>query len=366
MIRVLQVVWSMDRGGLETFIMNVYRNIDRSRVQFDFLVHTNKECAYDAEIRSLGGKIFKVASRRNSMLKNSRELDAFYRGHPEYGIVHMHDSCMSYISPLYFAKKNGVPVRILHSHSTGVSKEETAHKVLHLFHQRRLKELVTDCFACSSEAGKWMFGKSKAEFQYIKNGIESQRFIYDEMLRERYRREMGLEDKIVIGHIGRFAYPKNHTFLLEIFYELSKLSDQFVLLLIGKGELEAEIQKKVCELDLINKVIFLGERADIPQLLQAMDLFVFPSIFEGLPVTLVEAQAAGLKCVVADTVTRQAAVSDLTEYIDLKKSAFEWAERICRLIPYERKNRQEIIRMSGFDIQETAQWMQNFYLNHGK
>jgi glycosyltransferase involved in cell wall biosynthesis len=366
MIRVLQVVSSMDRGGLETFIMNVYRNIDRSRVQFDFLVHTKKECAYNEEIRCLGGKIFSVPSRREGIFKNSRELNSFYRGHPEYNIVHMHESCLSYVRPLYCAKKNGIQVRILHSHNTGLSKGEYVHKVLHVLHQKQLQELATDYFACSYEAGNWMFGKDKVEFEYIKNGIESQPFIYNKIVREKYREELGLKDQVVLGHIGRFTFAKNHTFLLDIFYELHKISNQFSLLLIGKGELEEEIHKKACELNIDKKVIFLGERADIPQLLQAMDMIVFPSIYEGLPVTLIEAQAAGLHCIVADTVTKQVNISTLIEYVSLHKSASAWAEIICNSLQYKRVNQLENLKSSGFDIKETAEWIQKFYLTKGK
>lgn len=361
MLKVLQIVSGMNRGGLETFVMNVYRNIDREKIQFDFLLHSEKDCDYNAEIRSLGGKIYVVPARNKGIMKNKKALDLFFKEHQEYSVVHMHESSLSYIEPLCAARRNGVPVRILHSHNTSLAKGNTIHRILHKIHQKNIDTIATHYFACSDEAGKWMFGNKNLPVQFVKNGIETQKFIYNRDTRSKYRQELDIENKFVIGHVGRFTYAKNHLGLVDIFWELSKKDNNAVLLLVGDGPQRELVHKKLEEYHLENKVIFLGVRTDIPQLLQAMDILVFPSVYEGLPVTLVEAQTAGLKCIVSDIITRQVLLSDLIEFVDLKKGPNYWAEKICKSDNYHRNNMYETIRASGFDIQNETQLLQQFY-----
>lgn len=362
MIRVLQIVSSMDRGGLETFIMNLYRNIDRKKIQFDFLLHTEKECDYNSEIRGLGGKIYVIPARNKGIIKNRKALNLFFKEHPEYKIIHMHESSLSYIEPLSAAKRMSVPVRIMHSHSTGFAKGNKIHRLLHRIHKNNIDSIATNYFACSAEAGQWFFGGENSQVKFIKNGIESEMFIFNPYVRNEYRKQLGIDQKLVIGHVGRFVYPKNHLYLIDIFYEVSKMDENAVLLLVGDGVLKESVQKKIEDYHIRDKVIFLGVRDDISKIMQAMDIFVFPSIYEGLPVTLVEAQAAGLKCVVSNNITRQVILSDLIECIDLKKDPTFWAEEICKFVNYNRVNMHELIKINGFDIRNMAELLQQFYL----
>lgn len=364
MIRVLHCVYGMNRAGLETFIMNIYRNIDRSKVQFDFLVRTPKKCDYDDEIYSLGGKIYYVPSRRRGIIKSLKIIDEFFRNHNEYNIIHSHVSSLSDVTVLKMAKKYGVKCRIIHSHSTN-QLGNPVHKFLHRYNQLFIKSYATDYFACSNSAAKWMYPSNlynKKEFKIIKNGIEPEKYIYNEDIRNRKRIELGVKDKFVVGHIGRFHPVKNHKFIVDIFHEIFKRERDSFLLLVGDGEMREEIEKKVEDLGLKNNVLFTGVRTDIPDLLQAMDVFLFPSIFEGLPVTLIEAQASGLKCFVSDNViTREVNVSNLVQFISLKNSAQHWAEKILASRKYHRISTIDSIRIAGYDIREIAKELQYWY-----
>ena len=296
MIRVLHVIASMNIGGAETFIMNVYRNIDRSKVQFDFLLHTDKNCAYNSEIISLGGKIFSIPSRNQGVLKNHYALNRFFKRNPKYRIVHQHLSSLSYIEPLKIASRYGVPIRILHSHSTREGGS-ILHKYIHNVNKLSVKKYATHYFACSDLAAKWIIGKKQynaKEFTIINNGIETENFIYNTNIRKSMRDKLGIGDKFVVGHIGNFVYPKNHVFLIDIFKVIHQKDIKSILILVGDGKLRNEIEEKIINEGLKDSVILTGVRKDIPNLLQAMDVFIMPSFYEGLPVTLVEAQAAGL------------------------------------------------------------------------
>lgn len=292
-IRVLHIVPNMQAGGLETLIMNIYRNIDRTKVQFDFLVHYTGNYFYDDEIRSLGGRIYKLSVRDdNNFIKYLKDLDAFFKKHPEYKIVHGH---MESLGQFYFkaAKKNGVPVRVAHSHNSAT--ENTIKGKIKGLLLKRYKVFATDYFACSQKAGEFMFANKK--FTVLKNAIIVNNFIYNENERNRLRKELGIKGKIVIGHAGRFCEQKNHKFLIDVFKKIADLENNAVLLLIGAGETFEKVKEQVCEYGLEERVIFLGVRKDIASLYQAMDCFVFPSLFEGLGIVAIEAQCSGLPVV---------------------------------------------------------------------
>ena len=293
MIRVLHVVNIMNRAGLETMIMNLYRNIDRTKVQFDFLTHNTNSGDYDDEIKELGGRIFTVASRRLGIMKNRRQLMEFFKKHTEYKIIHVHVSSLSYITPLKIATKANVPTRVIHSHSSRPPKG-SIHKVLHMFNQRKINKYATNYFACSDVAAMWLYGNGlyyKLDIKLINNSINAMEYSFDTKIRERIRKELDISNKLVVGHIGRFQEPKNHKFLIDIFKKIHNFYPNSALMLLGNGELEDEIRRKVKKLGLEKSVMFMGVRSDVPNLLQAMDIFVFPSLYEGLPLTLVEAQA---------------------------------------------------------------------------
>lgn len=356
-IRVLHVVTYMGRGGLETMIMNYYRHIDRDKVQFDFLVHRDFEADYDSEILELGGKIYHIPPLNPVSIKYLKCLDDFFSKHKEYRIVHSHLDCMAGI-PLKYAKKNNVPVRIAHAHSSSQTKDSKY--LLKLLFKKNILKFSTQLFACAEMAGKWMFNTSK--FVVLNNAIDTHQYIYNPEVRTKIRNELCIgKDKLVIGHVGRFAVPKNHKLLLEIFAEILKNEFDAVLLLVGDGELRTELETKAKHLGILEKTIFTGLREDVNEILQAMDVFVFPSIYEGLPVSLVEAQAAGLPCIISDKVPMECKKTKLVYQMNLTDSTELWANRIVELSKKTRVNTYEDIKKAGFDIVENAKWLENFY-----
>lgn len=366
-IRVLQVFAQMNRGGAESMIMNLYRNIDRSKLQFDFVVHTDKKCAFDDEIQLLGGKIYRVPVYKGTNHFTYKKCwNTLLHEHPEYKIIHGHVRSTAAIY-LKIAKNYGL-MTIAHSHSTssGTGLSAIAKNIL----QYPIRYTADYLFACSAFAGTWLFGEKackKDNFFILNNAIDAKQFIYDEGKRNDKRREYQIEDKFVIGHVGRFQAPKNHEFLIDIFKIVHDQNNNAVLLLVGDGNLRLTIEKKVDCLGLTDNVIFTGVRSDIPELMQAMDVFVFPSLYEGLGIVAVEAQAAGLHCIVADTIAKEAYMTDLIETVSLKESADDWASKILKYIDgYKRRNTYGQINLSGYDIGETTQWIEKFYLSKRK
>lgn len=359
-IRVLQVVTHMNRGGLETMLMNYYRNIDRNKVQFDFLTHRpeSEKKDYDDEIRSLGGKIYHMPVLNPFSPGYKKSLDQFFKEHKEYKIVHSHLDCLS-AYPLKAAKKNGVPIRIAHSHNT--SQEKNLKYLIKDYSKKQIPKYATHLFACGKEAGQWMFGKHK--FQIMNNAIDAKKFIYNEEIRKQKRAELGVEDKFVIGHVGRFNLQKNHEFLIQCFKAFLQKNSDAVLLLVGNGDLQEKARQQVKGYGIEDYVKFLGLREDIPQLLQAMDLFLFPSLFEGLPVTLVEAQAAGLPCVISDTITDEIMITDTISKVSLDADADQWISTISKYKQSPRKDTMAEIKKHGFDIEKNARWLEEFYIN---
>ena len=358
-IRVLHVVTYMGRGGLETMIMNYYRNIDRSRVQFDFLVHRDFEADYDKEIQELGGKIYRLPPLNPLSKEYLSKLDAFFNKHKEYKIVHSHLDCMSAI-PLKYAKLHGVPVRIAHSHNSNQTKD--LKYLLKLFYKTKISKYANNLFACSNDAGRWMFGEN-ADFTVLNNAIDTEKYLFNNNTAQKIRKELKIEsDSLVIGHVGRFENQKNHSFIIDIFAEILKKNSTSVLLLVGEGSLRKSIEEKVNSLGISNKVIFAGLRTDVNELLQAMDVFLFPSLYEGLPVSIVEAQASGLPCLISDKVPLECKKTDLVYQMNLSDSPDKWAEKVVELSKIKRENTYEEIKESGFDIKSNAQKLEELYL----
>lgn len=359
-IRILHIVTYMGRGGLETFIMNCYRHIDRDKIQFDFLVHRDFRADYDDEIEALGGRIYRIPVLNPFSISYRKILKEFFETHKEYKIVHSHLDCMSSI-PLGVAKKCGIPVRIAHSHNS--SQDKNLKYILKLYYKRRIPRVATELFACSKAAGEWTFnGKN---FTVIKNGIEAEKFAYNPETRSSLRRELGIENSFVIGHVGRFSPQKNHDFLIDIFKEVYDREPSARLLLVGAGELETEIRDKVNRYKLSEAVIFTGIRTDVDRLMQAMDVFVMPSLYEGLPLVLVEAQSAGLTCVIsADVISAEADITGNVEFVPLSKSTEHWTDVIVRrsLCGKEHSITTEKIRGAGYDIDNTVEFLTNYYL----
>lgn len=357
MIRVLHVVTHMNRGGLETMIMNYYRNIDREKVQFDFLVHRKYEADYDKEIESLGGKIYRLSVLNPFSFSYRKELNSFFKEHKEYQIVHVHQDCLSSII-LKSAKKNNVKVRIAHSHS--ISQDKNIKYLIKMFYRQFIPKYATDLMACGEAAGKWMF--SGSQFCVLKNSINTELYSFNEEKRKQIRAEFNIaESELVVGHVGRFSPPKNHDFLIKIFKEIIQKKNA-KLFLVGDGNLRGIIENETENLDLKENVIFTGVRSDVADLMQAMDVFVFPSLYEGLPVTMVEAQAAGLPCVISDNVPSECIITEgLVTKCSLNDSDDVWANYILKSVNKQRRDTRNEIINAGFDVKESAKNLEKFY-----
>lgn len=359
-IRVLQVFGRTDRGGAETLIMNVFRNIDRDKVQFDFAVHTEDRCAFDEEIESLGGEIFRIPRYKvfNHYEYVSKWKELFEKNKGRWDVVHGH---MFTTASIYLEIARFFELKtIVHSHSNNLERG------IKYFSQnlltKNVKKFSDYLLSCSNEAGEWLFGKG-SNFIVFKNGIDVKNFLFNQSQRDFYRKKFRIEKKLVIGHVGSIYYPKNHEFLIDVFFEIQKLRPNSVLLLIGDGILRKKMENKVKNYGIEGKVIFLGVVSNVNEILNAMDIFVFPSLLEGLPVTLIEAQANGLKCIISDRITKEVKITDLVEFLPLEKGAKYWADYISNSIYYERKNRYDEIVKSGYDIKENTKWLENFYLD---
>ena len=355
-IRVLHVVTDLNRGGLETLLMNYYRQINKKQIQFDFLTHRRYLGDYGPEAVCLGSTIYHLR-RLNPFSKVYRkELSLFFANHPQYQIVHVHQDCMSSII-LKAAAQHGVPVRIAHSHSS--SQDKNLKYPIKLFYRHFIPRYSTHRMACSKEAGDWMF--EGADYQILNNAVDSQAYAFSPQTRARIRALFKIPDDVkVIGHVGRFSEVKNHAFLIDVFDAFQKKIPA-MLMLVGDGNLRADIEQKVNALGLRDKVIFTGVRNDVAELLQAMDVFAFPSLYEGLPMTLVEAQAAGLPCVISERVPIECGITDLVRQLSLGEGAQRWAEQLISAADNTRRNTSEEIKAAGYDIASNAKWLEEFY-----
>lgn len=368
-IRVLHEDVIMDQGGIEALLMNVYRHIDREKVQFDFMMHRPHHAFYEDEILAMGGKIYrtpKFSPIPGQYQRFMRSVETILKEHPEYKVFHAHAELNLW--PLKIAKKIGIPTRIAHSHNAKTTLN--LKYFFFLYEKLFIKNNCTDMFMCSTPAGEWTFGKKAVQdgkVVFIKNGIETERFEYNEEVRIEKRQELNAGEKIVIGHVGRFMEQKNHGFLIDIFSEIHKKNPNTVLWLIGDGTLIEANKEKVRSLGLENDVIFLGIRADVNCLMQAMDVFLFPSLWEGLPLTGIEAQTAGLPVVMSDVITDEVCVTDHVYTMSLSSSAAEWADKVLNVVNgFQRKNDRQAVIDAGFDIRTTAKWLQDFYIEKYK
>ena len=355
MERILQVVTYMGRGGIETMLMNYYRRIDREKIQFDFLVHRDFRADFDDEIEALGGRIYRVPAMNPASGGYRKALADFFQTH-NYRVVHCHLNYMSGVV-LAAAKKAGVPVRIAHAHTANMApgwKQAVRRMCKYL-----IPTTATHRFACSTEAGRAIFGKH--DFSILANAIDAAAFTPNEDIRAEVRTELGLGNAFTVMHVGRMIYAKNHEFLLDAFAELLNTEPGAKLVLVGDGELRAQIEEKAAALPA-GSVLLLGARSDIPRLLQAADVFAFPSRFEGMPVTMIEAQAAGLPCVKSDTVTGECIVTDLVTSLPIDDPSI-WADAILAKKDTPRTDRLADIQASGYDITAAAEKLTRFYLN---
>lgn len=367
-IRVAEIVGSWLGGGVEAVVMNYYRHIDRNKIQFDFICDdTSTNIPYE-EIESLGGKVILVPSY-SKVFKYHKKLKKVLKD-GNYKIVHSHINTLSVFS-LFAAKCAGVPVRIAHSHSTTNKKEKKKNLLKQVFRPFS-KVFATNYMCCSELAGRWLFGNKeydKGNVYLLNNAIDLDKFKCDEVLRKKKRKELGIKDStLVIGHIGRFVAQKNHTFLIDIFNELHKKNNDSILLLAGQGPLIDTIKDKVKELGLSDSVKFLGQRNDVNELYQAFDVFLLPSLYEGLPVVGVEAQASGLLCYLSNDMTKETKVLDITKFMSLNDTASTWASNILNDVKnYKRIDTSKEMTKKNFNINKESKRLEEYYykLNNG-
>lgn len=363
-IRILQCVpGNMGCGGIENFIMNLYRNIDIDKVQFDFLIHGNGKNYFEEEIKQLGGNIYRVPLIKHYTSYNKQMKKFLKENQEQYKTIHIHAMyAMSYFDAK-LAKRSGVKNIIVHSHSANTNVIQR--KMVQYWLRNKLTKIANYKMACSKESAMWLFSKNcfkKGEYEIIKNAINVDKYQFNEEIRKKVRKELQIEDKLVIGHVGRLSPAKNHSFLLEIEKEILKQEKNAVLLLVGEGEIKQQIEQQAKELGILNQVIFAGSSKRVENYLQAMDLFVFPSLFEGFGLAVLEAQTNGLKCFVADHITKEIKVTELVEFISLEKTPKDWATKILAKKDYQRESKIDVVKQKKYDIMDMTKEMEKFYL----
>lgn len=366
-IRVLHILQRMEAGGVQTFLMNIYRKIDRTKVQFDFLVHYEEKEFYDNEIYEMGGRIYKFSVRENfDILKYKREIKKFFKEHTEYSIVHGHMETLSNVWEKE-AKKAGIPNIICHAHTAGYNERNIIKLLIKHYFKYSYGRNSTIRFACSDIAGKFMF--SGLDYRLINNAIDIEKFKFSQEQRNKIRTNLKIDNCLVIGNVGRLHPSKNQLFLIEIAKELNDMSIDAKTLLIGDGELKKAIKEKISEYGLENHVILLGKRSDVNLFYSAMDFFVMPSLYEGLPLTGVEAQTSGVQCLFSSEITKELELSDIAHFLPLSETAFFWANKIKNLskIKYaDRSAYADIISKRGYNIHLLVQEMTELYLSLNK
>ena len=356
-------------AGIESVIMSLFRNFDLDRIQVDIMASQNISDFYDDEIRRLGGrKIITLqgvySSPAKRMLANRNAFEKALKEN-KYDVVHLHMCNSAAMMYGRIAKQAGVLVVVYHSHNTNLSTNHRLIKTMvHTLSKYRFEKYGDVYFSCSDLASKWMFTKGSVrenKVQVINNGIDLERFAFDPVGREKCRGILGIGNKTLIGHIGRFGVAKNHPFLIDVFDDYHKVNPESVLLLIGEGDYEQIIRDKVHALGLDDSVIFYGTTKEIPQMLWAMDVFVLPSLFEGNPVVGIEAQAASVPCIFADTITRMCQLTENVSYLSLEAPYEQWSDEISRMSQLERKNTTSEMRSAGYDIKMVAKEVQAVY-----
>ena len=362
-IRILHMIGSLGIGGSQAMVMNIYRNIEREKIQFDFIVDSSNEQYFADEIKQLGGKIYSMPKfKGTNLLEIKKKWNRFFIEHPEYKILHSH--VRSYASIyLPIAKKHGVKT-IIHSHSTSNGSGMSA--LVKAVLQYPLRYQADYFFGCSKESGEWLFGSkvvNSNSFYVVKNGIDVDRFLFNRIERNKIREQLRIsETTLVIGHVGRFIEAKNHDFLIDLFAELNVKKRDSKLLLVGDGKLRKHIKKKCKDLKIEDDVIFVGNQSNTEMYYSAMDMFCFPSLWEGLGIAVIEAQTSGLRCFISKNIPDEVDMGlNLVTRLDLNNNE-EWIDKMSKSVDYNRFVDRKIIRNSGYDISENTEMVQKFYL----
>lgn len=363
-MKILHMSSSLDGGGVERLLFDYYTHMDRKNIQFDFVKVCSKEGILEQPLKKMGSNIFEIPPLRDGYGEYSKYLRSILK-HGHYDAIHSHGGYRALFA-LRIAKQERVSIRIAHSHMAYIPesiKEHVVRKISTFF----IKRYATHLFACGKDAAFWMWGRkacTSGKVHIMTNAIDTERFKYSEEKRDKIRAELRLEDKFVIGNVARFSYQKNHEFLIRAFYKVRKIRKNAILLLIGRGELEENIKKQVSVLGLNDSVIFMGVRNDVPEILNAMDVFVLPSMYEGLPVTLIEVQANGLPVLVADTVTKEICINNNVAYVPLNVNC--WVNAICSSTNTRINNSAELVKIAGYDINDEADSLSNAYYNYAQ
>lgn len=371
--KILVFGMTQNPGGIESVIMNFYRNINRDKIQFDFLCNC-KEIAYENEIMELGGKIYKITPKSEGYFQYKKELKSFFEQNAsKYDGFWMNTCNLNNIDYLKYAKKYKISKRIIHAHnskSMAVSfKQVIKNTLLHNFNKLFIKRYATDFYSCSNEASKYFYNKRiivSNNYVLINNAIDTSNFLYNETISKEYKQILNLNERIIIGNIGRLTFQKNQEFVIDIFEKLHKKDERYVLLLIGQGEDEDKLKEKVKKLNLENYVYFLGVRNDVNNLLQAIDIFLFPSVFEGLPVTLIEAEASGTEIITSvEAFPNNTILTNNLIKLSLKEDIDKWVDEILKIkvnnIDRNKKSKDniEFLQRKGFDIKQEAKKFEN-------
>lgn len=365
-VKVLQIGMTYNPGGVESYLLQQFYALDRTKVTYDFVNLTSEhDIVAQDELIAAGCKVFAIIRRRKHPFKNMYQWLKLLTNE-KYDFIVLNAVNLEYVFPLVIAKCFGISGRIIHSHNSGFNHKIGFLRKLRInFNTMLLHRCATHYFACSEIAGKWMFG-NKINFTVIRNAIKPDVFIFDKIKRKKVRQQLNIKNEFVIGHVSRFSYQKNHLFLIEIFSEFVKKRPDAILLLVGgdvgEGTIWKQCHELVSERGLKDKVLFLGARNDVPDLMQAMDCFVLPSFFEGLPLVGIEAQASGLPCYFSDTITREVGITELAHFISLQNKE-AWVESFLYASNVKRVNRKEEIVRAGYDITNEIRKIQQFYLN---
>lgn len=368
MKRLLCIVGGMNAGGAETFLMKVYRQLDKSKYQMDFAVGAKEKGFYDDEILMMGGKIYHISPKSEGLFKNFGEIKKIVAENNYTCVLRTSQHSLSALE-LYAAKKGGATVRAFRSSNSNTTSASKKDLLLHKMCGFMPKIYANVRLAPSTEAAEFMFGNKcvkNNKVSILHNAVDLSVFRYDVDKRAEIRGELGVENNVVIGHVGRFNSQKNHSFLLDVFAKMKTKEPRAVLVLVGKGELEQPIKEKIETLGLSDSVIFTGVRSDVPALLSAMDVFVFPSFYEGMPNTVIEAQATGLPCIIADTITREADITGLVKYMSLGETADAWADVALSAISVERADTRQKFIDNKYDIDSTVKYFTELVFDREK
>ena len=370
-VKVLYFVDRMLRGGIQSLVIDWVSKFDNKKVKVDFLLlDDGQEYELEETLKDIGCNVYKLKgiwiNKLGDFIKYGKRLDAFFASHHDYKVVHLHSSSKNY-QVLKYAKKYGIEIRIAHSHSIDFQTKNPVKKIIGNILKRPLIKYSTNFLACSKLAGEWLFGKKIVEskrFTIIHNAVAYDRFKYNNDIRNRIRNELNIQDyEIVMGHVGRFTNQKNHDFLIDIFYNYQLKIKNSKLLLVGTGVLEKKIKDKVKKLGIEDRVIFAGFKTNVNEYMQAMDLFVFPSLYEGLGLVLIEAQCSGLTCFTSDRVVpKEAQISDLVQFISLKEESKYWVDKISNTT-IERRDVYSEIKEHKYLIQDVVEELEDIYIN---